>query len=107
MNATDLATIEAAGMEADGGLAWLQAGHILSDGTPAPEWMQELNGYTIQGAAEKIRARKKRTKNSAKALIREMSRTLQEIAKQRKLGTSNAEIATALGINPDSPLLQE
>lgn len=27
------------------------------NGTPAPEWMQELNGYTIQGAAEKIRAR--------------------------------------------------
>ena len=43
-----------AGMEIEDGLAWLQAGHILIDGTDAPEWMHDINGFDIEEAAEII-----------------------------------------------------
>ena len=52
---SDSSVVRSAGMEIEDGLAWLQAGHILSDGSDAPEWMHGINGCDVESSAKIIR----------------------------------------------------
>ena len=52
---SDSSVVRTAGMEIVDGLAWLQSGHILIDGSDAPEWMHYINGFDVESAAEIIR----------------------------------------------------
>lgn len=52
---SDRSVVRNAGMEIEDGLAWLQSGQLLIDGTDAPPWMHDLNGVDVACAANAIR----------------------------------------------------